>query len=266
MDDSPSSPVILIDFGLAVHVNDGNNILSQVVGTPEYLAPEVLTCQLHGKTYSTPVDMWALGCILYILLSGKPPFGSDSQAELFSSIVKGNFSLEGHHWNEVSGSAKDLLRMLLEVDPEKRISAELALNHYWVMGRGCSSAAMTASLQEMKRSIPKMNLSKKGLFTEENKLDTPKIRRQNQEVFLKFKEEKKADKAESSDKKGNHQLVTSKSVKTFGGSYVKPKERDSIVQFTNADDDEVVDLKKYLRRGLSNKNLDLLKQIKQVKQ
>mmetsp|Transcript_56091 Transcript_56091/g.177743 ORF Transcript_56091/g.177743 Transcript_56091/m.177743 type:complete len:157 (+) Transcript_56091:96-566(+) len=90
-----------------------------------------------GKAYSGAVDLWSAGVLLYMLLAGRPPFwvdkqGPEARRELFDSIMAANPALEGGEWDEVSASAKDLIRRLLNPDPALRMTAEQALAHPWI--------------------------------------------------------------------------------------------------------------------------------------
>lgn len=88
--------------------------MSVVVGTPYYVAPEVL----KGK-YGMKCDMWSLGVLLYLMLSGDFPFTGQSSKEIYESINSGKYSLERKEWKRVSSAAKDLLSKLLVWDPSK---------------------------------------------------------------------------------------------------------------------------------------------------
>lgn len=87
-----------------------------MVGTPYYVAPEVLS----GRVYNEECDLWSLGVIMYILLSGYPPFFGNNRAELFYKIENAVYSIATSDWNKVSTYAKDVLIHLLEKDPKKR--------------------------------------------------------------------------------------------------------------------------------------------------
>ncbi|KAJ8378453.1 hypothetical protein AAFF_G00242680 [Aldrovandia affinis] len=117
----------LADFGLAMVVTEP---IFTVCGTPTYVAPEILS----EKGYGLPVDMWATGVILYILLSGFPPFRSQEkdQDELFELIQQGEYEFLPPYWDHISDGAKGLIRGLLLVDPGARLTAEQALHHPWV--------------------------------------------------------------------------------------------------------------------------------------
>ena len=140
--------VKLADFGLSALIRLGEGGydpeesskrkqyvgLRDMWGTKEYFAPEVI-----DMTYGPQADVWALGCILYELLTGHQAFPllkSDQGDDrlIYSRIKRGEFSLQNYGLDTVSGDAKDLLRNLLQVDPTKRLSATEALKHPWVQG------------------------------------------------------------------------------------------------------------------------------------
>jgi len=129
------SSVKIADFGLAkASRSEGMADRSggAVCGTPSYLAPEIIS----GQKYTAAVDCWAAGVCLYILLSGVVPFywtdkpGADMR-ELFDRISAGAYSLDGHEWDGVSEDAKDLVRNLMCVDVQRRLTARKALAHRW---------------------------------------------------------------------------------------------------------------------------------------
>jgi serine/threonine protein kinase len=84
-----------------------------------------------GKGYGKEVDVWSIGIIMYILLWGYPPFFSDSTSELFEEIKAGNVEFQSPYWDDVSQEAKDLVKRLLTVSPQKRISLEESKEHPW---------------------------------------------------------------------------------------------------------------------------------------
>ena len=98
-------------------------------GTVGYMSPELI---LAGVS-SAATDVWAAGVVLYILLCGHPPFQSKSNREILERSARGQFSLEGKEWESVSESAKDLVRKMLTVDPEKRITVANILQHPWII-------------------------------------------------------------------------------------------------------------------------------------
>ncbi|XP_061352269.1 phosphoenolpyruvate carboxylase kinase 1-like [Gastrolobium bilobum] len=121
----------LADFGSAELFGDGRS-MSGVVGTPYYVAPEVLM----GSEYDEKVDVWSCGVILYIMLAGIPPFYGDSAAEIFEAVVRANLRFPSRIFRSVSPSVKDLLRKMISRDPSRRLSAEQALRHPWILSGG----------------------------------------------------------------------------------------------------------------------------------
>mmetsp|Transcript_37213 Transcript_37213/g.106291 ORF Transcript_37213/g.106291 Transcript_37213/m.106291 type:complete len:431 (+) Transcript_37213:2-1294(+) len=118
----------LIDFGFA-KVWEPSTKLAASCGTLSYVAPEVL-----GKCYTSQCDMWSLGVVLFILLAGYMPFdGPDSQQ--ITMIKSGMYDMSEEQWTKVSDSAKELVKKLMVVDPQKRLTAEQALAHPWIEER-----------------------------------------------------------------------------------------------------------------------------------
>merc|ERR1712039_477649 len=116
-------------------------VLATKAGTPYYVAPQVLA----GK-YDQLSDLWSVGVIMYVLLCGYPPFFGDSDAEVLSKVRLGNFSFNAADWKAVSEDAKQLIRMLLKMNPKDRYTAEQALNHDWIKNK--APRAQNVNLQE----------------------------------------------------------------------------------------------------------------------
>lgn len=119
----------ITDFGLAKIAN-GELLLKTACGTPNYVAPEVLL----NNGYGPAVDMWSIGVILYILLCGFPPFYSENTPDLFDQIIHGKYDFPSPYWDRVSSQAKDLIKNLLQVDPQIRFTPDDCLNHPWITG------------------------------------------------------------------------------------------------------------------------------------
>ncbi|KAL6285328.1 hypothetical protein ACE6H2_009718 [Prunus campanulata] len=115
------------DFGLSVFYKPGETF-SDVVGSPYYVAPEVLR-----KHYGQESDVWSAGVILYILLSGVPPFWAETEIGIFRQILQARLDFESEPWPGISESAKDLLRKMLERNPKKRVTAHEVLCHPWII-------------------------------------------------------------------------------------------------------------------------------------
>uniref|UniRef100_A0A8C7YGK7 calcium/calmodulin-dependent protein kinase n=1 Tax=Oryzias sinensis TaxID=183150 RepID=A0A8C7YGK7_9TELE len=120
--------VKLADFGLAIEVQGDQQAWFGFAGTPGYLSPEVLRKDPYGK----PVDIWACGVILYILLVGYPPFWDEDQHKLYQQIKAGAYDFPSPEWDTVTPEAKNLINQMLTINPAKRITAEQALKHPWV--------------------------------------------------------------------------------------------------------------------------------------
>lgn len=117
----------LADFGFAIKTR-GDKYLKTQCGTPGYVAPEILEKQPYGK----PVDMWSIGVIAYILLGGYPPFYDDNQAKLFKKIKKAEYEFHADYWGSISTEAKDLIKGLLTLDVDARLTIDKALGHKWL--------------------------------------------------------------------------------------------------------------------------------------
>ncbi|KAK0398913.1 hypothetical protein QR680_002811 [Steinernema hermaphroditum] len=123
--------VKLADFGLAIEVQGDTEAWFGFAGTPGYLSPEVLKKDPYGK----PVDIWACGVILYILLVGYPPFWDEDQHRLYAQIKAGAYDYPSPEWDTVTPEAKSLIDNMLTVNPKKRITAEQALKVPWICNR-----------------------------------------------------------------------------------------------------------------------------------
>jgi len=113
-------------------------------GTPGYVAPEVL----NGEAYTQAVDMWSLGVILYILLCGFPPFYHQNTNQLYKLIKKGEYSFPDPYWTDISDSAKDLVKGLLTVSPQKRMTADQLLKHPWIAGDKAKTTQLGSHMTE----------------------------------------------------------------------------------------------------------------------
>eukprot|EP00873_Tetraselmis_striata_P001178 jgi/Tetstr1/421442/TSEL_012391.t1 len=129
--DRDDSPVKIADFGLA-KLMEPDSLLKTMCGSPQYVAPEILSVGVTVEEYTPAVDMWSVGVILFILLSGYSPFDDDNDVALFDKIKKGLYDIDDPVWDEVTDAAKDLVGRLLTVDVGKRLSAREALNHPWL--------------------------------------------------------------------------------------------------------------------------------------
>lgn len=107
----------LIDFGESKEFKTGDK-QGDLVGTPYYIAPEVMS-----RSYNEKCDMWSIGVITFILLSGTPPFAGQNEKEIMDTVKTGKYSFKSKAWANVSDNAKDFIEKLLVMDPAKRLSA-----------------------------------------------------------------------------------------------------------------------------------------------
>ncbi|XP_074010430.1 calcium/calmodulin-dependent protein kinase type II subunit delta isoform X12 [Numenius arquata] len=152
---SKGAAVKLADFGLAIEVQGEQQAWFGFAGTPGYLSPEVLRKDPYGK----PVDMWACGVILYILLVGYPPFWDEDQHRLYQQIKAGAYDFPSPEWDTVTPEAKDLINKMLTINPAKRITASEALKHPWICQR--STVASMMHRQETVDCLKKFNARRK---------------------------------------------------------------------------------------------------------
>ncbi|XP_057198464.1 calcium/calmodulin-dependent protein kinase type II subunit gamma isoform X15 [Triplophysa rosa] len=147
--------VKLADFGLAIEVQGDQQAWFGFAGTPGYLSPEVLRKDPYGK----PVDIWACGVILYILLVGYPPFWDEDQHKLYQQIKAGAYDFPSPEWDTVTPEAKNLINQMLTINPAKRITSDQALKHPWVCQR--STVASMMHRQETVECLRKFNARRK---------------------------------------------------------------------------------------------------------
>ncbi|KAG1670697.1 hypothetical protein FOA52_010973 [Chlamydomonas sp. UWO 241] len=146
----------LTDFGLGVFFKPGERF-RDLVGSPYYVAPEVLR-----KNYGHEADMWSLGVILYILLSGLPPFWGDTEEQIFKMVLRGHIDFKTDPWPRISDAAKSCVKRLLEQDATKRATTQEILGHEWLVKEG---AALDVNLDSVvlgrMRQFAQMNKLKK---------------------------------------------------------------------------------------------------------
>lgn len=129
-----SSSMKLIDFGYAGMWTPDKQ-LTGLCGTPDYVAPEVLTWyddDDNGTPYGKGSDLWSLGVLLYVILSGCSPFSADEEELLLKQVAEAKYEFFENEWKNVSNEAKDIISRLLVVDPKKRMSMAELLEHPWI--------------------------------------------------------------------------------------------------------------------------------------
>ncbi|XP_041454022.1 serine/threonine-protein kinase H1-like [Lytechinus variegatus] len=142
------SKIMITDFGLASFRKNAegpeNNMMRTICGTPEYISPEILL----RKPYTQSVDLWAIGVVAYILLSGRMPFDDDNRTRLYRKILRAKYSFTGDPWKDVSPAGKDFIDKLLVINPSERMTASQAMKHPWIV-----TMAAQSSLKNLQRSI-----------------------------------------------------------------------------------------------------------------
>jgi calcium/calmodulin-dependent protein kinase I len=136
--------VMISDFGLSRILGE-DSLMSTACGTPYYVAPEIL----KANPYTKDVDMWSIGVITYFLLAGFPPFMGDNLPEIVEQIVNADYSFPSPYWDEVSKEAKDFVKKLLVLEPEKRLTAEQALNHAWLLSNNLNEKPLNSDKQKL---------------------------------------------------------------------------------------------------------------------
>lgn len=149
------APLKATDFGLSVFYQPGETF-SDVVGSPYYVAPEVLR-----KHYGHESDVWSAGVILYILLSGVPPFWAETEIGIFRQILQAKLDFESEPWPGISDSAKDLIRKMLERNPRKRLTAHEVLCHPWIADDNAPDKPLDSAVLSRLKQFSAMNKLKK---------------------------------------------------------------------------------------------------------
>jgi calcium/calmodulin-dependent protein kinase I len=152
-DKSEDSPLMVTDFGLSKFI-EASSLLNTSCGTPGYVAPEIISRKGHGLA----VDLWSIGVITYVLLCGYQPFYGEDQAQLFKAILEADYVFEKEYWGEISEDAKDFIRKLLVVNPDKRMTCDEALAHKWL-----TTATNTSVLENVKKNFNAKKTFKKAV-------------------------------------------------------------------------------------------------------
>lgn len=145
----------LIDFGTCNYLEEGN-FLKQVVGTPYFVAPEVL-----DEHYDHKCDVWSMGVTLFILLCGFPPFMGRNPTEIFGEIKNRKLSFAHKEFNDVSEEARNLMSQMMQKDPKNRISAGDCLQHVWLKKFETEEVLEGSMLKTVLNNIKKFNIKEK---------------------------------------------------------------------------------------------------------
>mmetsp|Transcript_39479 Transcript_39479/g.65459 ORF Transcript_39479/g.65459 Transcript_39479/m.65459 type:complete len:449 (+) Transcript_39479:119-1465(+) len=167
-DTSDDAQIKITDFGLSKIFSDdtaGEVVMKTACGTPGYVAPEVL---MHD-VYSSQVDLWSIGVIVYILLCGFPPFYGDNDNQMFRKIKAGSYKFLSPYWDPISAEAKDFVAKLLVVDHHKRMDCKAALQHKWLAGtHQVSTKNLFADMESKSTKIDDGDQSRRSSKVEED--------------------------------------------------------------------------------------------------
>jgi len=158
----PDANVLITDFGLSAILLEGQK-LYRAVGTPGYLAPEVLETLDTSEGYTEEVDLWGVGVIMYILLCGFPPFYGEDDDEIYDKICEGYFEYPSPYWDNISDDAKSLIDHLLVLDPHTRYTSEQVLNHKWI-AENTRTDVLGATISELRKFNARRKL-RKGIYS-----------------------------------------------------------------------------------------------------
>nr|XP_033783558.1 death-associated protein kinase 1 [Geotrypetes seraphini] len=147
---SPKPRIKIIDFGLAHKIDSGNEF-KNIFGTPEFVAPEIVNYEPLGLD----ADMWSIGVITYILLSGASPFLGETKQETLANVSAVSYEFEEEFFSHTSDLAKDFIRRLLVKDPKKRMTIEDSLQHPWIKPKDTQQAlsrkASAVNMEKLKK-------------------------------------------------------------------------------------------------------------------
>eukprot|EP01041_Mallomonas_annulata_P004568 gene4568-9079_t len=181
--ESPDSELKLIDFGLSQHF-EPDQVLKNPVGTPYYVAPEVLK-----GAYDASCDIWSIGVVAYMLLSGSPPFFGNNDQETLVAVKRGRYVFHTHLFEDVSDNAKDFIASCLQMKPSLRPTAEQAQHHPWFASLSAAPAPVSLDILGRLRAFQKKStLSRLCLEAVAHTLSTEQIKDLRQE-FVKYDKE-----------------------------------------------------------------------------
>mmetsp|Transcript_36346 Transcript_36346/g.79299 ORF Transcript_36346/g.79299 Transcript_36346/m.79299 type:complete len:503 (-) Transcript_36346:101-1609(-) len=229
----------IIDFGLSCQF-EPNQVLTTKAGTPYYVAPQVLA----GK-YDQLSDIWSCGVIMYVMLCGYPPFFGETDAEVLSKVRLGNFSFNAADWKNVSEDAKNLIRMLLKMNPRDRYTAEQALSHVWITNKApkATNVSLQSNFVDNLRGFRSQNkLKKAALQIIAGQLNEDQIKALR-ETFMAL------------DHNGDGQLTVNEMKEGIAKSGLKeiPPDLQQIMEDVDSDGSGVIDYTEFLAATLDKR-------------
>ena len=238
----------VIDFGTGEVLANGAKCV-QKIGTPFYIAPEILS----DRPYDSKCDLWSCGVILYILLSGVQPFNGSSDGELFNNIKTKPVSFSKPEWRRISDNAKDLIRNLLEKNPNKRFNARKALDHPWIILNtkkdvtNISKAEIQRVVENLKNFKANHKLQQAALaYIVHNLLDNDKEVVTLKEIFKKFDLDNDGRLTKLELFKGLCQSMTKEEAE---------KETERVMEIIDADGNGSIEFEEFIRAGIDKKKI-----------
>mmetsp|Transcript_6332 Transcript_6332/g.6586 ORF Transcript_6332/g.6586 Transcript_6332/m.6586 type:complete len:535 (+) Transcript_6332:39-1643(+) len=236
----------VIDFGTA-KIFDKNKSEKKVIGSAYYIAPEVL-----NSKYNEKCDIWSCGVIMYILLSGKPPFGGDDD-EILDKIKRGKYDLRGDPWQRISAEAKDLIKHMLDMNTLSRISAQKALSHKWFKKFKMRERFTSIGAEKLKQSVENIKQFKSEnklqqaalAFLVHNSLHLPEVK----DIVKVFK---------NIDQNGDGRITKEEMTIALGKIYNVADAEDEVNEiFTNVDNDNngFLEYEEYIRASIDKTTL-----------
>eukprot|EP00826_Nyctotherus_ovalis_P049631 TRINITY_DN6013_c0_g1_i21.p1 TRINITY_DN6013_c0_g1~~TRINITY_DN6013_c0_g1_i21.p1 ORF type:complete len:422 (+),score=103.74 TRINITY_DN6013_c0_g1_i21:427-1692(+) len=239
-----SATIKTINFGLSKLLDPDLKMLLRL-GDPLYIAPEVFL-----KTCTAKSDVWSCGVILYILLSGIPPFIAATRSKLFHKIQRGIFTTSGHRWDSVSNSAKDLVKKMMTRDPARRYSAAEVLSHPWIRSEcreELESTEVKFLLSKLRSFSTQCKLEQDALSYIVSQLTTNKEKRLIQSVFL------------SLDRNSDGKLESAELIqgykKAFGEEYPAEQDVEHIMQHVDTTGDGYIGFTEFLMATINKKSV-----------
>ncbi|KAM3136552.1 hypothetical protein pb186bvf_011355 [Paramecium bursaria] len=253
-----NAQIKIIDFGASAKLLN-NEKLKKRIGTPFYVAPEVL-----NANYDEKCDIWSLGVILYILLCGYPPFFGHSEQEVLQKVKKGLYTFDTNDWSKVSIQAKDLIRRMLFFEPQQRIAAKDAYNHHWIIDNKVKGQLNNSALRKLQNFDSKNKLK----YAIMQYITLQVISSQEKEEMLKsFQEiDNNGDGTVSKEElfQGTPNLISIAYVKVFKGDKVNAQTLvDELFQQLDANNSGKVDFSEFVTATINREKILSKKKIEQ---
>ena len=245
--------VKIIDFGNAL-ICSPDKTVSERVGTIYYVAPEILKGQ-----YTSKCDIWSLGVIMYVLLSGQAPFNGKSDKKIFAAILKGDINFSSKIWKGVSNEAKDLIRQMLTYDQDKRITAIEAYNHSWLQickPQKLDPEQAKEALQNFKSFNAQTKLQRAAMMFIVTQLMTKQERDKLQNIFMALDKD--------GDGKLTHDEMADGYTSFFSNELLASKELEELIKGLGINKDRKINYSEFLLAAANKKKLLTLKNIQEA--